>query len=291
MVYAHHCAHFVHTVAAGIHDDIGVDCAFVGLDGPGVIGLLGQGGNVGLPVNFGSGLAGVKGQGLTQLRRVDIAVLAIPKTAQQVIGGNERVTACAFLGVDDLVGDAHTARHGGEMPIALHLRLGIGQPDATIAVVIAHRIFWIVAQFLVERDGMALEAHHGLVRAKVGYLGGGMPCRARGQLVALDQDDVAPAFLGEMIECRTSGDTAADDNYFSSRFHETPPKLLCEVRRASPPSRNIQFRVVKISKYTCDVMILGKRSALSCSSELKMPATPLRTQVTSVKLSSNHGLL
>lgn len=86
------------------------------------------------------------------------------------------------------------------MAIAIHLRRRIGQTDATIAVVIVDRVIRVVGQVLVKRDGMAFQANYCLIHAEIGDLGRGMPCGARGQLVTLQQHDIAPALLGQMIQ-------------------------------------------------------------------------------------------
>ena len=86
MVYPHHRTHFIHPVATGVYNDIGVDVALAGLNGPRVIFMLGQRGDGGITVYFCARFARMIGQCLSQLCRVDVAILAIPKTAQKVIG-------------------------------------------------------------------------------------------------------------------------------------------------------------------------------------------------------------
>ena len=105
------------------------------------------------------------------------------------------------------------------MPIAVHLRLGIGQPDAAVAVVIANGIFRIVTQFFIEGDRMRFQPYHRLVHAKIRHLCCRMPCGARGQLVPFDQHHVAPALSRQVIEGRTACDASADDNDTGARFH------------------------------------------------------------------------
>ena len=54
---------------------------------------------------------------------------------------------------------------------------------------------------------------------KSGSRPGRMPGRAGGQLLALDQHDVGPALLGEVIERRDADDAAADDDRACLSFH------------------------------------------------------------------------
>ena len=52
-----------------------------------------------------------------------------------------------------------------------------------------------------------------------------MPRGARGQLVPLNQNDICPTLLSEVVERGTPCDATADDDYFGARFHGVI--LLC----------------------------------------------------------------
>ena len=86
------------------------------------------------------------------------------------------------------------------MPEALHLRLGVGQTDAAITVVIVDRIIRIFRQLFVEIDGVGLEPDHRLARAEIRYLGRRMPSGSARQFVAFHQDDIGPSLLCEVEE-------------------------------------------------------------------------------------------
>ena len=111
VMHTHHRADLVHAVAAGVNDDLGFNVAFVGVDNPAIVGPLGQPRDRRLAIDLGPCLARVKGQRLTKLRGVDVAILSIPETANQVVGGDQRMAAGAFGGVDDLEMHAHPPRH------------------------------------------------------------------------------------------------------------------------------------------------------------------------------------
>lgn len=219
MVHTHHRAHLVHAVAARVHHDIAIHVAAVGVHRPGVIRVLGQPGDGGVAVDLGVGAARAARQRLAQRSGVDIAVVAIPKPAQQVVGGNQRMPAGAFGGVDDLELHAHAARHRGEVAVSVHLRGGVGQTDAAVAVAIADGIVGIVAQFAIKRDRMTFQPDHRLVHAEIRHLRRRMPGRARGQLVALQQHHVGPAFPGQVVERGAACDAAADDDDLGAGFH------------------------------------------------------------------------
>ena len=81
------------------------------------------------------------------------------------------------------------------MAVAVHLCGRIGKPDAAVAVIVADRTIGIVAQFLVKRDGIALQPHHRLCLAEIRDPCGGMSGDAGCQPLPLDQHDVGPTFL------------------------------------------------------------------------------------------------
>ena len=66
---------------------------------------------------------------------------------------------------------------------------------------------------------MGFQTHHHLVRPKVGDLRCRVPCRAAGQLVTLQRNDVNPTFLREVVEGRSAGDAAADHKATSLDVH------------------------------------------------------------------------
>ena len=110
------------------------------------------------------------------------------------------MAARTFLGVQHFKLDAHAPRHGGKVAVAVHLGLGVGQPYATVAVVIPYGVVGIIAQLFVEVDRVRFQADHRLVHPKIRDLCGRVPCGARGQLVPLHQHNIAPALLGQVIE-------------------------------------------------------------------------------------------
>ena len=78
---------------------------------------------------------------------------------------------------------------------------------------------------------MGLEANHRLVHPEIRHLCCRVPGRARCQLVAFDKNNVAPAFLGQMVQGRAASDSAANDDDTSVRFHK--------IASASPSYRQL----------------------------------------------------
>ena len=144
-MHPHHRTDFVYAVAASIHHDIRINTAFVGLNRPCVILVLGEGGHIGVAVHFGASFARMKGKRLTQLCGINVTVFTVPKTTEQVVRGNKRMAARALFCVDHFILNTHPPRHGCEMAIALHLRFGVGKTNAAVAMMVAHRILRVVA--------------------------------------------------------------------------------------------------------------------------------------------------
>ena len=82
MMHTHHCANFVHAIPTGVYDDITIDVSVCGFDRPCIILMLAQPRHGSISVNLCARFSCVIGQGLTQLRGINIPVFTIPKTAK-----------------------------------------------------------------------------------------------------------------------------------------------------------------------------------------------------------------
>jgi hypothetical protein len=95
-----------------------------------------------------------------------------------------------------------------------------GQADAA-GHVHADALAAFLLDLFVEADGVALQGRDvGIVVEGVEACRG-VPGRAGRQLRALDQRDIGPAELAEVIEDARSDDAAADDDDAIVRFHDT----------------------------------------------------------------------
>ena len=82
----HHLPDLIHAVATRIHDDIAINVTALGMYGPCIIFVLGQVSDGRVSVHLGTGFASTAGKRLTQRGRINIAIVAIPKTTHQVVG-------------------------------------------------------------------------------------------------------------------------------------------------------------------------------------------------------------
>ena len=147
----------------------------------------------------------------TQVGRADAAVVGRPDRADDILGIHQRPALLRL------------SRGNGPGTHAEQVRQRLLAPDVDEPVFAggdreralvdpAGRLTGLLLQPCVERDGVADEVGQIAGRAKRPHLGGGVPRGAGGQPIALQQDGVADARLGEVIEGRATHDTAADND-------------------------------------------------------------------------------
>ena len=147
----------------------------------------------------------------TQVGRADAAVVGRPDRADDVLGVHQRPALLRL------------SRRNGPGAHAEQVRQRLLAPDVNEPVFAggdreralvdpAGRLAGLLLQLCVERDGVANEVGQIAGRAKRPHLGGGVPRGAGGQPVALQQDCVRDARLGQVIQGRAAHDAAADDD-------------------------------------------------------------------------------
>src|SRR5690606_6943916 len=233
-----HAADLVHPVAGGVDHDLAGDIAVLRVHDEFAVRLAGDVFDRVEAMDLGAGGTRAPGQGEAELGGVDVAVERVPPRAEQAGGLDQRVPPADLGGVDELELDADALGHPHEVAVGVDLVVRVGEAQAAGDVVVDGK-FGVGRQLAVEVDAVALERHHGLVGAELGDLGRGVPGGTGGQLVALDQHDVAEALAGEVIQGRTAADSPADDDYPGMRFHDVlhwrlPPR---PGRRRAVPGR------------------------------------------------------
>lgn len=209
----HHRAHFVATIATGIDHMLARNVAVCRVYSPLTTRRLRQAGYRRMAIHLGARQTGPARQCLAQLRRIDVTVHRIPQRAQQVVRGDQRMAFPAFVCIDYFEINVHPPGHGLKMPIAVEMILCRRQSEPAGAMMIVDRIVGIIGQFPVQLDGMGFQANHGLHRAEIGDLCCRMPGGTRCQFVALQQNDITPAFLRQVIQCGATGNATADNDY------------------------------------------------------------------------------
>ena len=260
--HAHQRPHLVAAVAARVDHDLGTDLTLRRGHGPGVVGVLPQPGDGGVPVDLGALGPGAPRQRRAELGRVHVAVGGVPQSAREAVGRQQRMAAGTLGGVDDIELHPHAVGHGGEVAIALHGTLVAREPDAAVAVMVADGVVRVLRKLPVERDGVGLQPHHGLVHAEVRDLRRGVPSRARGQLVALQEHDVGPAFPGQVVERRAAGDPAADHDHTGLGPHRALPRSPVTLRDPRDPVNSARRRFEEMQG---DLALGGRPHLQSCS--------------------------
>src|SRR4029078_7936996 len=99
-----------------------------------------------------------------------------------------------------------------------HALLAIGEHEAAGAMEAAG-LAGDLLELVIEGDRVAWQLLHVGIAVERVEAARRVPGRARCQLVALDQHDILPSSLGEMIEDAATDDAAADHYHLRMRFH------------------------------------------------------------------------
>src|SRR5207245_3225996 len=156
-------------------------------------------------------LACAGGQRLRCVSRDDAPVVRDPDATFEVVEAAERPAAVDLIAIHDVGLDRRVTpeRHG---PAELrHARGAAGDAEtAHLLPVRAHAGLGLEPR--VQLGAVADEPRHGPRAAEAADEPGGVPGRAARELLALEQDDVAPAELDEGIGDAAAGAAATDDD-------------------------------------------------------------------------------
>ena len=164
-------------------------------------------------------LARALGHRLGHIGGVNIAVGIVIDRAFKVFGIDQRPAGLDLIRGQPFIG--HTTGFGGRgiKHILVHPLFGLGH-----AQVADHGKAGVKAGLflkrLVEIDRVFVDMSGRVGHVKQRQKTGGMPGRAAGQLVTLEQHDIVPPSLGQMIGNRGSDGTTADDQGFDIGFHK-----------------------------------------------------------------------
>ena len=227
--HADHPADLRREHAARVDDDIGADLASFALVLDGHAGhpatVRADRDDPGLRADLGAAPARARGQRVGQPRRVEPAVGRQPDGAQHAIGGHQREPVLGLLRRDQLERQPERLGPAGLAAELLEPFRARGQPER--------------ADLVPRRVGAGLGGEAPIeVRPVHHHLGEGhraaqladqarrMERRAGGQLRAVDQHDVRPAELGQVVGDARAADAAADDDRPRVLDHR-PSRLPC----------------------------------------------------------------
>ncbi|MPL89866.1 hypothetical protein SDC9_35908 [bioreactor metagenome] len=170
-----------------------------------------------LAVDLDAALARALGHRLGHVGGVDVAVLRMEKRAHEVVAAHQRPALLHLLRAEELVIDPRGLGHRGVEHVFVHARLGLRHAqvadDGKARVQPGFRL-----ERLIEVDRVLVDMGGGVAHVEERQQAGGVPGRARGELVAFDKHRL-PAGLRQMIGNRHANGATADDQSFDMGFH------------------------------------------------------------------------
>ena len=149
-----------------------------------------------------------------------------PHRAGQVVGAQQRPAASRLGRRDHLGVDVEAARHRRQARQLVHA-LGVARQAEAARAAEARGLAGLRLEALVEVGAVLGEPGEVVGGAELADQPGGMPRGPARQLAALEQHDVAPAELGQVIRHAAAGDAAADHHHARLCGHRvTHPSLL-----------------------------------------------------------------
>ena len=213
-----HAARLAGEIAGCADHMLAGDLALVGGHLPFARGGARNAGDGGVAIDFGAAVAGPAGQRLRQVGRLDIAVAGMPDRADQTLGVAKRPDIAHLVGGQEIDIDPDGAGDTGILPVFVHPVGCLRQPDvADIAEADIHAGLFL--KLLIEFHRIFVNLPDRIGHVEQGQQAGGMPGRSGGKLLALDQRNVGPPLLREMVQRADADNTAPDHNNACMRLH------------------------------------------------------------------------
>ena len=217
--------------AGGVDDHLGLDLAALRADAldPAVIDLDPR--DAGVREHLSAAGTGPVGERVGELRGVEVAVGRQPGRPPDALGRHQRKQLTRLVGRDQLHRQAEGLRPARLTAKLLEALVARGEADAA-ALDPTRIVLGLGSQAPVEVDRVHHHLGQGDGVAKLADEPGGVEGRPGGELGALEQDDVVPTELGEVVGNRGPADAATDDHAarrvreVSSRAH-SPREARC----------------------------------------------------------------
>ena len=157
----------------------------------------------------------------------------------------ERPEVADLVGADQLEGDADGVSRAAVVAVFVHPLLVGGEPEVAGAME-AHRLPGLFLQLLIEVDRVLVQLADAVAHVEERQQPGRVPGGACGELGLLDQHDVGPAELRQMVEHAAADDAAADHHH--PRLIPHAPALS---RAARPPCGARTLSCARAFRQTC----------------------------------------
>ena len=151
------------------------------------------------------------GQREGEVRRVGPPVLGQPDGTEQVVDGDDRPALLGLLGREHLAVEVEGRRGGGRPPQLHHPVLG-ARHDQPAALAVAGGQSGLGLEPGVQLGGVLHQPRAALAGAQQPDQAGRVPGGAARQRALLEEHDVGPAELGEVVRRRAADHAAADDD-------------------------------------------------------------------------------
>jgi hypothetical protein len=225
-VQADELAGLARVVAGGEHQVLGDDVALGRMHPPFPGGRAFDRLRLGMFVNLSAGAARALAQRHGEISRGDVSVVRVVKRADD--GGgigaaaqfDQRPQLLHALGTDDLEGHTDGVGRAAVLLVLVHA-LFAGRQAQVAAHVETDVLSGLLRQALVEIDRVFMQLADRVTHIEERQQAGGVPRGPGRELGALDQGDIGPALLRQVIERAHPNHAAADNQDPNMRLHES----------------------------------------------------------------------
>ena len=218
-----HPADLARPQSPGVDDVLGVDrVAILDLDVPGLVRTLRQPGDQRVQADLRAGHLGALHVGTGDAGRIDVALDPVVQRTDEVLRVHHGEEVPRLVGRDHLEVHPEVAAAGDGHPEEVHPVLGVGQHQPA-AQVDRTALAGDLLDLLVEVDRVLLEPRDVRVAVEGVHAAGRVPRGTGGQLAALEQDDILPAGLRQVVQDARADDAAADDDSLELVLHRSAP--------------------------------------------------------------------
>ena len=218
---ADHAADFTRPETTTIHNMFGDDRALIGNDIPTTILALVELFNLCLQIDFSALNTRRFCVSMRSAVRIEIAIGLIKHGADEFRFIEQRQQIFCFLHRNQFGFEAEITRAGMRHFKPIHA-LGCIRKHQTAGAMETAAFARDFLKLVIERNRIALELGDIRIAIQRVETARRMPCRAMGQLLALNKHDIFPARFGEMVENRSANNAAPNDDNTGMGFHRDP---------------------------------------------------------------------
>ncbi len=211
--------HHVAVGAGAVDHMLAIDVALVGEDAPFAVGQELDVGDTGAAVDGGTEVAGSCGHGVGHVGGRHMAIGDGAECRLDAEGLEEGMVFLDLGGADDLALVSCQLRDAVDVLKPVHFLVGGGEAEAAAGGATT-RLPGELLELRIELGAVHVHLGHVERAVEVRTLSGGMPGGAGGEFALLEQNDVGPAFEGEVVEQPHAHDAASDNDHPRMRFHE-----------------------------------------------------------------------